>query len=264
MTPTSPASALFVALAATALPAMSATLVHYWDFEGGYADKAGSADGTAGAEVSTSTGWDGNTAAQFPGAVSGGGAFDSTGYVDITVGTPVAGAFTMSYWIKIADDGGTNARGIFDFSGDGGDGPQSLYIGGTGNLAFRVDGLSGGGAALAPLAEDDLWHFVVASYDPTNGIEVHIDGFGVDASNPSTYGTVNWDPDQYLGAFNVGTNVDRGLDGSLDDVAIYDGLLTESQINGLFNGTLSPDGIPEPGVTLLGALGLLGLLRRRR
>lgn len=249
----------------------AAIVQNYWDFEGGYNDKIGSANGTAGAEVTTTTGHGGSgTGAVFPGALSGGGAFDSTGYVDINPVTPSSGTtgFSMSYWFKIADDGGTNARGIFDFSGDGGDGPQSLYIGSNNSIAFRVDGTTGGGAALYNNGgagfEDNLWHFVVATYDPVNGIELHVDGFGVDASNTSTYGTVNWSADQYLGAFNVNTQVNRGLDGSLDDVAIYSGILSEAEITGLANGSLTPDQIPEPSTLLLGALSGLALLRRRR
>ena len=248
----------------------AAVVQNYWDFEGGYADKTGSANGTAGAEVTTTTGHaGGDTAAVFPGALSGGGAFDSTGYMDINPVVPSSGtnAFSMSYWFKIANDGNTNARGIFDFSGDGGDGPQSLYIGSNGNIAFRIDGLGGGGAALYNNGgagfKDDAWHFVVATYDATAGIELHVDGFGVDASTGS-FGTVNWDPDQYLGAFNVNTQVDRGLDGALDDVAIYSGILSETEITGLANGSLTPLNIPEPSALLLGALSGLALLRRRR
>ena len=254
---------------ALALTAQGAVIQHYWDFEGNYSDKSGSADGTAGAQVTTSLGHDGNTAAFFPSALTGGGAFTSAGYVDIDqtqTWSPGTGAFSMSYWFKIADDSSTIPRGIFDFSGDGAtnDGPQSLYIGTSGNLAFRIDGTTTGAAALVPVAEDNLWHFVVANYTPGSGIEVHLDGFGVDGTAGSDFGTVTFNADQYLGAFNVNTVVDRGLNGSLDDVAIYEGVLTETEINGLFSGAISPLNIPEPSSALLGAIGLLTILRRRR
>lgn len=255
------------------LTAPGAALVqNYWDFEGNFNDKVGSANGSAGSEVTTTTGHGGSgTASTYPSTLSGGGAFDSDGYTDIAPTVPSSGtnAFSMSYWFKIADDSSTNPRGIFDFSGNGGDGPQSLYIGSNNSIAFRVDGTTGGGAALYNNGgtgfEDGQWHFVAATYDPSNGIELHVDGFGVDGSNGSTYGTINWDADQYLGAFNVNdSETARGLDGSLDDVAIYSGILSESEITGLANGSLTPDQIPEPSALLLGALSGLALLRRRR
>ena len=58
---------------------------------------------------------------------------------------PLTAAFSVSYWFRLPDDGVGNTvpRGIFDFSGNGGDGPQSLYIGTNGNLAFRIDGTLG-------------------------------------------------------------------------------------------------------------------------
>ena len=243
---------LFTTLATT--PAGAVDLVHYWDFEAGYDDVAGTADGTAGSLVTSATGHDGGTAANFVGEVASG--FTADAYVDIDSSqfvSPGTGAFSMSYWFKIADDGTTNARGIFDFSGNGGDGPQSLYIGNTGNLAFRVDGTSGGQAALVPVSEDDQWHFVAATYDPSVGIQVHLDGYGVDASTTTTnFGNVVFDTDSYIGAFNVNDTIAaRGLDGGLDDLAYYSGVLSQSEIEDLYSGAAVPsDFIPPPPVPL--------------
>ncbi|QDU55080.1 LamG-like jellyroll fold domain-containing protein [Aeoliella mucimassa] len=243
-------------LVSTAAEVSAVELLHYWDFEGSYEDKAGLADGTAGAEVVSVTGHNGNTAAYFPAALASGEAFDATGYVDIdstkTTNTGNA-AFSFSYWFKLAVDDTTDARGIFDFSGNGGDGPQSLWIQtGTNEnkLAFRVDGVGSGNAlALVDLPlEDDQWHFLAATFDPTGNLEVHVDGAGVDASALATgVGTVDWSPDQYLGAFNVATVASRGMNGSLDDMAIYSGVLTSDEIAGLYTSALTPDAfLPEP------------------
>ncbi|MCP5537846.1 MAG: PEP-CTERM sorting domain-containing protein [Akkermansiaceae bacterium] len=247
----------------------AASVVNYWDFEGGYTDKAGTAHGTAGANVSTTAGHTGSpTAAVFPASQAGG--FTSASYVDLPAGNvhnSGSDAFSMSFWFNISN--ATTNRGILDFSGNGGEGPQSLYLSATNTLAFRVDGAGGGGAALydstaSPL-DDGNWHFVAATYDPVTGIEVHIDGYGVDAS-AGGFGAVNWNTDQYLGAFNVfGTTADRGLGGSLDDVAIYSGILSEAQITGLASGALTPLEVPEPsGTVLLGLAGMTFMLRRRR
>ena len=252
-----------------AIPAtQAAQIVHYWDFEGSYEDKVGAADGTAGSLVTSATGYDGGTAADFVGEVATG--FTADAYVDLDstqLVSPGTGAFSMSYWFKIADDNSTTARGIFDFSGNGGDGPQSLYIGTSGNLAFRIDGTLGGQAALVPVSEDDQWHFVVATYDPTVGIQLHLDGYGVDASTTTTdFGDVAFDADSYLGAFNVNdTLTARGLDGGLDDVAVYSGVLSAAQIQGLFEGSLSPTQVvPEPSSVVVLLLGATSLFLSRR
>ena len=80
---------------------------------------------TAGAEVTTSVGFDGGTAATFVSGIEGGGAFDETGYVALDSSiSSVTGEFSLSYWVKLSVDATTTPRGIFDFSGDGGDGPQ--------------------------------------------------------------------------------------------------------------------------------------------
>ncbi|QDU55081.1 LamG domain-containing protein [Aeoliella mucimassa] len=255
-----------LALLVFASTASAAQILHYWDFETSYADKVGAADGTAGSEVTTSVGHDGATAATFPGSLAGGGAFTEEGFVD-TTGADVIGAYAFTYWFKIADDGTTNPRGLFDFSGNGGDGPQSLYIGNSDTLAFRMDGAGGGGAATyAPEGglEDDQWHFVAANYDPTTGIELYVDGSTVVGSLDASFGDAvgGWDADQYLGAFNVNytTQVARGLDGSLDDVAIYSGTLTPAQIQGIYEGSLLPTQVPEPSTALMLLGGLTTLL----
>jgi hypothetical protein len=55
---------------------------------------------------------------------------------------------------------------------------------------------------------------------------------------------------------------DRVPNGYLDDFQLYDEVLTSEQISFLYNNPGSV--IPEPSTALLGGLGLLALLRRRR
>ena len=51
----------------------------------------------------------------------------------------------------------------------------------------------------------------------------------------------------------------------MDDLAFWDETLTDAQIQTIFtNGTNGISVIPEPSAALLGGLGLLALLRRRR
>lgn len=74
----------------------------------------------------------------------------------------IIGEFSFSYWVKLPVDNNTDPRGVFDFSGDGGDGPQSLFIQAGANpnrLAFRVDG-AGSANALALVDVPERRHLV--------------------------------------------------------------------------------------------------------
>lgn len=248
-----------------------AAVLHYYDFESNFDDQIGAANGTAGAEVGTviGGGFDSGNAAFFPASLSGGGPFGPTGYVDLSPNVPtLTGAFSFSYWVRLNVDGSTEPRGIFDFSGDGDDGPQSLYIqngANAGRLAFRVDGAGTSNAvAFADVPEDGSWFSVIATFDPASNLDLYIDG-ALEASVAATGVTpAAWSTDQYLGAFNInGIASARGIDGDLDDFAIYDDILSPAQISGLADGSLSPASIPEPSGALLSLLGL-GLLTRRK
>ena len=62
-----------------------------------------------------------------------------------------------------------------------------------------------------------------------------------------------------IGASNWG---DAGMTGSVNEFRIWDGELTAGEV--AQNFALGPDVIPEPGSTLLMALGSLLVFRRRR
>ena len=56
----------------------------------------------------------------------------------------------------------------------------------------------------------------------------------------------------------------RDFDGKLDEISIWDNALSAQEVSALYQNGLSGAAIPEPGVSLLGLLGGLFLLRRRR
>lgn len=218
--------------------APAADLVHLWDFEGDNwgADKVGTANGelTAETKLAQVAGRNGvGKGLSVPSLVGGGDerlVIDSARLV-----APGAEPFSFSYWVRMPDDATSSPRGIFDFSGNGRDGVQSLYIGTSGELAFRVD-VPGAASSLVtvPLPlEDDQWHSVIATYDPGNGLELHIDGFGVDGRAAPAGGTVSFDSDSYIGSFNfnpASAEEAKGLGGVIDDLAIYSGVLSEAEI----------------------------------
>ena len=216
---------------------------------------------TAATTVTTSTSYNGSAAGTFNNAGSGaGGVFDADDYLDLSSPISFVDDFSIAYWVSLPADASTNPRGIFDFSGNGGDGPQSLFIQGgapAGNMAFRVDG-SGTSNSLVfiTVPEDGTWFHVAATYDEDGMMDVYIDG--VLAASAAGVTQAAWSTDQYIGAFNVSaTATHRGTGGSIDDFRIYSDLLTPAEILALAT-------IPEPSTTALGLLALGFLARRRR
>lgn len=114
----------------------------------------------------------------------------------------------------------------------------------------------------------DTWHHVVLTGSTTAGaLTVYIDGVlagsdtalvnGATFNGADGFGTANLT----IGAARP-NSADAGYrpyDGLLDEVAIYDSVLTPAQISAHANAS-----IPEPGSAVLLALGSLVLVRRRR
>ena len=238
---------LYLGLPMLPLFASGADLVHYYDFEENSNDRVGSSNGTDGAEVTTSAGFDGNTAATFPSGLARGNPFDDTGYIDLDPAiADVSGEFSFFSRVKLEVDETTNPHGIFDFSGDGRDGPQSLFIQSGGNenrMAFRVDGEgSSNVVAFVEVPENDTWFFITATFVPGGDLKIYLNGEIKETLPAGLVLDVSWDSQPYLGAFNVNSNTNRGLARSLDDFAIYSGVPTDFEASSLFDGTLFPTG----------------------
>ena len=219
---------------------VAAELKNFWDFEGEqwWLDKEGEAHGEEPSDTTTlerepGVGEQGKSLS-VGSEISGGN--DHLLVASDELFQPGNEAFSFFFWIRMPDDMTTDARGIFDFSGNGGDGVQSLYIGSAGELAFRID-FPGADNALVRVPvelEDGEWHSVAATYDPQGRLEVHIDGFGVDGFADAVDGPVLMAPDSYLGSFNfTGTARNTGIGGNIDDFAIYSGVLSEEEITAL-------------------------------
>lgn len=272
---------LATAVAGTPGHVHGALIQHFWDFEGPdtYADKVNSADLTVtdNTNVTTGTGHDGNTAAVLPQLLSKPADPDESDDF-LTVGAtkandPGTESFSLSLWMNMTSDSpasGSNIRGIADFNGNSTTtGFQLLYVDDAGGdrLVFRVDNAPNSAAAVANYTDvtfdDASWHFVVATFNTTTGVaNLFVDGSTVDATATMTSATIEVDfhPLQVFGGYNAEgalTDIPRGLNGSIDDIAIYHGVLNTDQIDGLFAGTVSPAMIPEPSSMAIIAVGLL-------
>ncbi len=151
---------------------------------------------------------------------------------------------------------------VEDFGGAAGQSVGLRY--GGGNVAYN-----NGGTALS----NGTWYHVAIVYDgttidfdPTDGTGVfaYINGTIVSSvgGNQNLEGDVFNTSNTALQIGNSSTN-NRGFNGKIDDVQVYNSALTASEIAAIYSspGTV----IPEPSTAaLLLALGALGLIARRR
>jgi len=258
-------SLLTAALATTGLmlagtSAHAAALLHNWTFDGNTNDSAGSANGTFGdANVSGEN----YVAGQVGQALTFDGVDD---FVETAAGAIVpATDFTVTAWVfweagngqRATIAGGQqsgNAGEVFALSRDAAGGDTKLFL----NL------LANGGQAGSIVESPDgtvaknAWQHVAFTVDSVNGSTIYLNGVAVGA----TPGRTTHDPTTN---FVIGRRPDGEsfyFDGLIDDVAIFDGVLTLNEL-----ATVRDSGaaaVPEP--TSLALLGLGGLLvaRRRR
>lgn len=245
----------------------AATLTNSWTFESpnAFNDKTGTANGTAGANITTTTGYNGGTAMVAPSTVA-----SSAGYVDINetgITSMLNTGFSITYWVKIANDSAALNRGMFDFSGNTTDtGIQGLFRGTTDNaLNFRVDGSGTPSAVIAYTTiniEDGQWHHIGLTFERnlSDGFKLYVDGAFATSVSTTTFltsTTVGPNTSSYLGSFNfTGSSETKGLNGALDDFGVWSGVLTASE--------MAAQAVPETASAGLALLGGLVLLRRRR
>lgn len=110
---------------------------------------------------------------------------------------------------------------------------------------------------------DGGFHQLVLTYDSVNRVTAYVDGVAqtityVDSDAPGTFANFGFAPT--LGARNVRGTVGSFFPGTIDEFSMYDSVLSETQVGAHFAAIA----VPETSVALLGGLGMLGLLRRRR
>ena len=143
---------------------------------------------------------------------------------------------------------------------------NDLRIGIDGSGFLRLEVSSGFALYNNVALDDNVWHMVGLVMDAsenTQTVQFYIDGnlvnptsSGARAINTSGTSADSLRDDIYLGIGNPqGTQQWAGL---LDDVRIYNSALDDTALDGIYSA------IPEPAAALLGGLGLLTLLRRRR
>jgi hypothetical protein len=170
--------------------------------------------------------------------------------------TPFTSALTIAFWMKTTTDNGGSGTQWFEGTGivDGELGGDTTDFGisqiGT-QIAFGI-GSSDATIFSTSSVNTGAWTHVAATWDTSGSMNLYINGL-LEAS----YGVASYDLRDSTNQFFVGMDLSgAAYSGSLDQIRIYDSVLSGGQISAL--ATFSA--VPEPATVALLGLGLLSLV----
>jgi endoglucanase len=209
-------------------------------FEGGAQDSSASGNHGTATAVSYVIGKVGAQAAQFNG---------TTSYVSIP--RSVTDDFTVAMWVKTTDNAGWagaqwwNGKGLVDgeVGGGGADWGTALV---DGKFVIGI-GATGGDSTFASSVNinNGAWHHVAATRNNTSGaVALYVDGV-LRGSGTGANGSRTFPANLRIGGIQAGGGF---LNGTLDDVRLYDRILTVGEIAGL----IAPPAAPTNLVATIG------------
>jgi hypothetical protein len=209
-----------------------ASLQALYAFEGNAQDSSGSVNHGTATSVSYVAGKVGSQAAQFNGTSS---------YVLIP--RSVQDDFTVAMWVKTTDTAGSagaqwwNGKGLVDGEVGGGGADWGTAIV-NGKFVLGVGSASGDTTLASSVnINDGTWHHVAATRDNSSGaMQVFVDGV-LRGSGTGPTGSRTWPPNLHLGNLQTGNNF---LNGTLDEVRLYDRILSANEIAGLVAAPAAP------------------------
>jgi hypothetical protein len=141
--------------------------------------------------------------------------------------------YTVSCWLKMNSDSGTGSFSqiVGTYSPSNGGWTLGAFGGQViGHQRYGVGGSFGSGVSGPGIAADE-WIFIVATYDPSTGHQLFYNAVRV-ATDPGTSVVPNFN--MHVGAMATGGPVYGALDGSVDELAIWNRVLTNTEIQGLY------------------------------
>lgn len=189
--------------------------------------------------------------------------------------TALGGNFSISAWFMLAPDAdntGTSGDILRDYVFEGGNNFDASFGTNAAAGSTFVSWVGEGASASTSSLTTGEWHNVVHTFTQNGSnteLRVFIDGSQVGTTITAPTANMN------LSSLNFGAarNGIRVFDGMLDEIVVWDRALTAEEIN---NANMGPDAdsvyqrgrsglaVPEPSSALIGGIGLLALLRRRR
>ena len=242
----------------------SASLVAYWNFDETSGTVAHDSAGSYNGNLHGSASWS-------PSGGIAGGAISlnrtTNDYVDMGNVLPFnSGDFSIVAWVKTS----TTSDNTFVLSRHRSGTWNGYFIGvnksgsyGQSNKAYFYDATSPGNCPVSTTdVNDDAWHQIVAVHDADGLSKIYVDGIPYEDNKNSQTPIYNSASHFLIGGITVDTGPASYFDGLIDDVRIYDQVLTDAQINDLYQNTVSP--VPIPGAAWLLGSALLGLVAVRR
>jgi hypothetical protein len=164
----------------------------------------------------------------------------------ISIPRSITDNFTVAMWVKTTDTAGTagaqwwSGKGLVDGEVGGGGADWGTAIV-NGKFVLGV-GSAGGDTTIASSMNinDGTWHHVAATRNNASGaMAVYVDGV-LRGSGTGPTGSRTFPPNLRIGSLQTGNNF---LNGTLDDVRLYDRILTTNEIAALIAPPAAPIGL---------------------
>lgn len=217
---------------------VSAELIARWKFDDGTGNTAKDSVGNA------HPGSIGGTANWVAGQVGGALDFDgATNYVDIQGENPIiTGTFSLTMWVYARDIPTIAKDYRMPLSNDSWiDGAIHVHIWPETSV-FRIDTKNGTDISSNKVIEADQWYYVAGTLDAAGESKIYIDGILDNNANGDS-------KEYFIGPANIGAyqNSSRYFNGMIDDVRIYNHILSEAEIQSIMEGEGWPyAGNPDP------------------
>ena len=184
-----------------------------------------------------------------PGVLAINGSYSVAGWANIDTLASAASATTIVGAYQTASPFEHNYLiRVFDSNATGGNAGKLGFI--TRDDAGNTISLTTGSAITL-----DTWFHFAATFDSATRVgTLYVNGDAVANSTMAAFAGFAAPTVAGIGGFHATTAI--SMNGLVDDVRIYNNVLNESQIDAIM--------VPEPSTAILGGLGMLALLRRRR